>query len=326
MPQSKRSSHTGVLLLAVLLGGCAKDTIPPENILGATNRLAALANGVTRAESLAILGTAMSSATIESSGDPEQCVMTASIADYVSCSIPVPTVVPNPPWLQHSGGIYEPEQRAPIEITFAGRVRGMTLMSSGALSCTGTYGTMIGYRSGAEVTRADNVLVDPGDCGQDSVTHGVRGALPPDIDIDRLVIIGVDPWQFLVLNQCCGRALLRYELRFQYPTISCGNVTRGQVTSCQIQMSVNGVSGWRFAGTLDPAPAGQSDSVFVNDTSTSLEWSGRAVVSGVVSAFVTVGGVADTLTTSLTVASRNVAVERLEVDLPTGRCCTLCLF
>jgi hypothetical protein len=100
------------------------------------------------------------------------------------CSALVPAVVPTVPWLQHSGQAVdsgEIEQREPISIAFAGTVRAVTLSSTGALNCSGTLGRMVGFRHGVEVARADNVLIDPSDCGADDVTFGVQGQLPPDV-------------------------------------------------------------------------------------------------------------------------------------------------
>lgn len=97
-------------------------------------------------------------------------------------------VVPDVPWLQHSGQAVDPgeiEQRLPISIKFSGTVRSVTLSSTGALKCSGTLGRMVGFRDAAQVAQADNVLIDPADCGEDDVTYGVQGQLPPDVDIDK---------------------------------------------------------------------------------------------------------------------------------------------
>jgi Peptidase_C39 like family len=80
---------------------------------------------------------------------------------------------------------------------------------------------LIGFREGAEVAQAANVLIAPGDCGADDVTFGIQGSLPSQIEIDSLVIVGVDPWEFEVLGFCCGRARLRYTLQYQPTTTRC---------------------------------------------------------------------------------------------------------
>lgn len=125
------------------------------------------------------------------------------------CAMSVPSVTPEP-WLEHSGGIYEPAQTDPISIKFAGPVQGVTIQSSGALKCGGSsLGRLIGFRNGSQVADVANWITDPEDCGEDDVTWSVSGALDSATTIDSLVIEGVDPWQFTVLGQSGGRALLR---------------------------------------------------------------------------------------------------------------------
>jgi hypothetical protein len=130
----------------------------------------------------------------------------------------------------------------------------------------------VGFRDGTEVVRADNVLIDPSDCGLDDVTYGVRGELPPEVDIDSLVIEGVDPWVAPVLGKCCGRALLKYTVEFQPVdaiVVSCAPspVLRdsGYVHCVAPAGATNGpVSEWRPGPDLMPI-------VGVN---TSLQWAG----------------------------------------------------
>src|SRR5688500_13357601 len=123
----------------------------------------------------------------------------------------------------------------------------------------------------------------------------------PNLVIDRLVIEGVDPWLFPVFG-LEGRALLDYTVTYD-PTvlIECGSVIRGQQTTCQIPMTVDAVTGWQFTGPILP---GLNDSVRIASSSTASAWTGTAVLSGTVSAFVTIGGVSDTLHGSLAVAGR----------------------
>jgi hypothetical protein len=211
--------------------------------------------------------------------------------------------------LYHSGGIYEPAQTAPIHIGFPATVRGVTLESTGALKCTGTYGRMLGYRDGTQVTQADNVLANPSDCGWDDVTYGVQGALQVDVDIDSLVIEGVDPWTFEVEGAPNGgRALLQYMIRYQPtpPGVTCDTVTRAQVATCRITGSVDTVYGWQFRGEFEPGQGGQNDSVYVNRMSqqSTASWSGTAVLSGVVFAIVSTDGIPDTLSGSLAAIPR----------------------
>jgi hypothetical protein len=187
---------------AVLLVACEVEPLQPYSSVSV--RLA----GASPAESLAIIAqvggwpppgtlTELQSMTIASAG--ETCTLTYTSPNSVSgCTEPVPSVAPPSPWagrwLYHSGGIHEPEQREPIHITFPTTVRGITLVSTGALKCSGTLGRMRGFRDGVQVAQADNELIDPEDCPPDDVTYGVMGSLPPYVVIDSLVIDGVDPW------------------------------------------------------------------------------------------------------------------------------------
>lgn len=213
---------SAALAAALLLTGCVSEPVRPD-----PSRT--LANGVTRAESLAIMGQLRASwAAATTSSDENACTLTWQAPDSLrQCGSSVPGVVPRVPWLQHSGQARDPgeiEQREPINIAFGDTaVWAITLTSTGALKCTGTYGRLVGYRDGVQVTQADNVLIEPGDCGADDVTYGVQGQLPPDVHIDSLVIEGVDPWTFEVLGECCGRALLKYTIQF---AVACHDTVR----------------------------------------------------------------------------------------------------
>jgi hypothetical protein len=220
------------------------------------------------------------------------------------------------PWLEHSGtgpGLPQDDgelpQRDPISIKFDGTVRGVTLESGGALKCTGFLGRMIAYRNRVEVARADNQLIEPEDCGEDDVTFGIQGQLPAGTDLDSLVIQGVDPWTFEVFGECCGRARLNYTVHYvAAPALACRTVargdliaTRGEEVDCRVTGSVSAVSGWLFAGKLD------QDSVLVSSPSTEVTWKGPAVLSGVVSAIVSVGTDTITLLDTLRVKARSGA-------------------
>lgn len=202
------------LAFAVVLGGCRRE-IPSAPPLAS-----ALRDGVTQAESLAVQrqhegATGRPSLSTESAGT---CTIAWSAPDSVSgCNAPVPTVAPAVPWLVHDGealGPGEIEQRDSIHIGFGVPVKGLTLTSTGALNCSGTLGTLIGYRHDTLVAQAENALTDPADCGSDDVTFGVTGQFPPDSVIDSLVIVGVDPWTFPVFN-LTGRAWLKYTLTYE---------------------------------------------------------------------------------------------------------------
>jgi hypothetical protein len=80
-------------------------------------------------------------------------------------------------------------------------------------------------------------------------------------------------------------------------SVGCSTATRGQTATCSVSNPPAGAtfSNWKFTvGTTN-----------VTTTSTNSSWSGTAVKSGTVSVKVTSGGMAPTLTASLTVNARN---------------------
>src|SRR5262245_22460357 len=197
-----------ISLLAVIeLAACRDDVLAPRRQPGT------LRDGVTRAESLALKAPTRPSRSLRLVD--ETCVIQHSNPGAIlGCTMAVPQVAPSNPWLQHSGGIYEPPQTAPISIKFPGAVHGVSLQSTGALKCSGSsLGRLIGYRNGAQVDTARNRLTDPSDCGSDDVTFGVTGGLSPSTVVDSLVIQGVNPWTFLVFGST-GRARLDYTITF----------------------------------------------------------------------------------------------------------------
>lgn len=293
------------LATAALMLGCGSESESPT----ATAQLA-LRDGVSRTDSIAYGALSPREAALTTSG--QICTLSYNSPGMVAnCGEPVPAVVPASPWLQHGGGIFD-SQRNPISITFAGAVRGITMESTGALKCSGaSLGRMIGYRSGVQVVNVENALIDPSDCGADDVTFGVRGQVPASVAVDHLVIEGPDPWTFDVQGETGGRASLYYTITYDpsdpSAALHCETVTRGQVTTCNILDSVDSVSGWKFDGPVLPGP---NEGVQVASESTGLSWSGVGVISGTVSAIVTVGGVVDTLVGPLTVVDRTGSAWR----------------
>lgn len=304
----RRCRITAVCGLAVLLAACGKELPPAPQLRGD------LSDGVTPAESLAI-GSRMGSPTVAAATSSGQtCTLDWSDPNMVlGCSAPLPAVMPLVPWLEQSGQAVdsgEIEYRGPITIAFPTIVRGLTLSSTGAVSCSGTFGQMIGFRHGVQVAQEDNTLIDPNDCGADGVTYGVQGQLPPDADIDSLVIEGVDPWTFMV-DTLMGRALLQYTVTYEpFDEVACDSVVRGQVTTCQLGVPVDSVSGWEFTGRLATTHGSQSDTVRITSASTSGTWVGIGVLSGVVSAYVVTNGNPDTLSGPLVVTNRTGAAWR----------------
>lgn len=157
------------LAVVIVVTACRSDSLAPHR------QIRPMRDGVSRAESLAVTVRAgqLQSALL----DNEICTIKHdNPGEILGCTMLLPQVTPSDPWLEHSGGIYEPEQTAPISIKLDGPVYGVSLQSTGALKCSGSsIGRVVGYRNGVQVEDAANVLTDPSDCGGDDVTFGVTG-------------------------------------------------------------------------------------------------------------------------------------------------------
>jgi len=80
--------------------------------------------------------------------------------------------------------------------------------------------------------------------------------------------------------------------------INCGTVQRAAVVSCSLVPTVQNVVAWRFDGFTPAGP------VAVVDSTAATNWTGPAVVRGLVSAEVVINGMALTLSDSLVVSNR----------------------
>ena len=214
----------------IVMAACQSDSLAP----GRRARL--LRDGVSRAESLAaisIRSRARPSFLLDP--DPLCALVWDDPNDVVGCVMSTPQVTPDDPWLLHSGGIYETAQTDPIHIKFDGPIHGVSIVSTGALKCTGSIGRLVGYFNGDPVDSAVNQLADPDDCGEDDVTFGVVGGLMATTAIDSLIIEGVGPWTFDVSGVPGGRALLRYTVNFAPGWACSGTATAMMKASPSIQ-------------------------------------------------------------------------------------------
>jgi hypothetical protein len=82
--------------------------------------------------------------------------------------------------------------------------------------------------------------------------------------------------------------------------VACAPVERGQTVTCEMLAPVDSVQGWQFVGV----PALTADTLAVSELTSSTTWQGEAVLDGTISTFVWVGGVLDTLETSMSVQPR----------------------
>ena len=194
----------------------------------------------------------------------------------------------------------------------SGPVRSVSVTGNGAIKCTGTYGTIIGYDAlGVELGRQPLALIDPIDCSTpdnpDDVTYGAAGTLTvTNATIARFDITPMSPLEFPVFD-LTGHASATYTITLgSAPSISVactpGSVVRASSTPVACTASASGgalvVTGWTF--TPDDAQAG-----VVSSAQTSTLWTGMAVASGGVTVQGTVGGVvANSETGRITVAAR----------------------
>lgn len=295
MVSSSRVCRIPLLVAALLLVGCGPDATSPP-----VSPELALRDGVSPADSIA-LG-AHGSRLVAANLSGVVCELRSTeFFEVLFCGEPLPVVTPTTHWLRHSGGIFEAEQRVPISITFNKPVHSITLSGIGALRCSGSLGRIIGHRNGVEVVNVSNVLTNPEDCGEDDISFAVAGAVPANIAVDHILIEGPEPWTFPVGTET-GRARLDYSITYDPSTgLHCDRVERGATATCRILGGVESVSAWHFAGAPLP-PLG--DSARVSHISPALEWSGTAVLPGVVSVIYTADGTIDTLSTSFEVDAR----------------------
>lgn len=85
-------------------------------------------------------------------------------------------------------------------------------------------------------------------------------------------------------------------IRSAPPGVVCDSVVRGSSSTCTITRDVDSVLEWTFRAPLPYRLFDQSDSVIITNSTTGSTWSGKVVLSGEVSARVTMNGGGDTAT------------------------------
>jgi hypothetical protein len=99
-------------------------------------------------------------------------------------------------------------QPAPITFRFTGPVRSVTLRGDGAIMCSGSYGTLIGYdEERRPIGQVDLSLIDPADCSPDELpddlTYGAQATLETSSVMKFAILSPMSPLQFLVMGICC---------------------------------------------------------------------------------------------------------------------------
>lgn len=197
----------------------------------------------------------------------------------------------------------------------SGAVQTVTVVGNGAIKCTGTYGTLIGYdAAGLELGRKDLALINSADCSPpdnpDDVTFGAQGTLVVTSGtIARFEITPMSPLEFAVFDQV-GHAGATYTISLgaapPYLKLGCNpaNPVRAQTVACTATMS----DGSQFTGKHLKSTDSTGRVIFDQDvaapTGATFGWPGPAVVSSRIEITATVNGKDTVATASFSVQSR----------------------
>jgi hypothetical protein len=198
----------------------------------------------------------------------------------------------------------------------SGPVGSISVSGQGAIKCTGTYGTIIGYdANGVELGRQDLSLIDPSDCSPpdnpDDVTFGAQGTLTVTTGIiAKFEITPMSPLEFPVFDQT-GHASATYTITLapgSAPVLSftCSptSVIRTRTVTCT---AVTG-DGSAFTPKRLRSTAADGtvivDSTLASSSTTQLTWPGVAIVSTNVELTATVGTKDTVVTSSFSVIPR----------------------
>jgi hypothetical protein len=155
-----------------------------------------------------------------------------------------------------------------ISATLNGPVNSVTVVGSGAIRCTGSYGTLIGYDKAGSVLGAVALsLIDPSDCGSDDITGGASATLTVSQgNIARFDITPMSPLVFYV----AGRASASYSVSLgvyqapDYPPLPAFASTCNSTLDCIFDASASqddlGIASyaWDLAQSSGSAAAGMN--------------------------------------------------------------------
>ena len=293
-PLRSRAGFGLLFVAAVALSGCNDSSGRLDNPL----RPAGARRGLTRADSIArgIIG---------SSRDKTK---SAGLESRTTSSDPTVSLVSLTP-----GSFQGYDQPETIVGIVSGPVVSVTVRGQGAIKCTGTYGTIIGYdANGVELGRQDLSLIDPSDCSPpdnpDDVTYGAQGTLTVTTGIiAKFEITPMSPLEFPVFDQT-GHASATYTIGLGAAAVlsfTCStNVVRTRPVACTA-MTGDG-SAFTPKRLRSTATNGTVivDSTLTSSPTTQLTWPGLAIVSTNVELTATVGGKDTVVTGSFSVISR----------------------
>jgi hypothetical protein len=202
----------------------------------------------------------------------------------------------------------------------SGPVQSVSVSGYGAIKCTGTYGTIIGYdAAGTEVGRQELALIEPADCSPpenpDDVTYGAAGTLQvSNRQIATFEITAMSPLSFPVFS-LTGHASATYSIDVQGGplTLNCpSGLDRGLPITCTAAATdpaqTLAVTYWSFTA------ATTNDLVERQVNVASQTWSGQLATDGAITVIATVAGAPQTMTVPVTVKARTWARDSSEKD------------
>jgi len=197
----------------------------------------------------------------------------------------------------------------------SGPVQSVFVRGSGAIKCTGTYGTIIGYdSSGVELGRADLTLIDPADCSPpdnpDDVTYGAQGTLTVSTGIiAKFEITPMSPLEFPVFDQT-GHASATYTITLRGAaaplafTCSPSSVVRTRTVTCTATTADGSSFTPKHLRSTSLDGKTVVDSALTSSPATQLVWAGPAIFSTNVEVTATLGGKDTVAKGSFTVTTR----------------------
>ncbi|MBI2796815.1 MAG: hypothetical protein HYX65_08940 [Gemmatimonadetes bacterium] len=317
-----------LLLLAALIAAAAVSATcadPARAVRATTNARQRLADGgLTQAESASLRRIIAAGSPTLKFVVPEIGLCTTSYADagWSGCTEgPSYSLVPDTsPRLYIGSWFSEAEgQWAPLSLTFPNGVGRFDATSSGYLHCSGVYGELVGYgRTGTVIKRTPMQLIDPEDCGADSLTFGVTGSLEVATADSALFRVDITPPGPMHFRGYVGSTVPDLYVHASYsvtvaPQQALLRLTCDSTVSGVIQVTRTSIAGCAVAATSGSVPPtgivwrfsspDLVDSSIV-DASSGDHWQGPLVLSGRITVRAQLGGVRDSVSVDARVLPR----------------------
>lgn len=176
-----------------------------------------------------------------------------------------------PGWFQGAS------QRQPITAVLSGPVNSVTVSGSGAILCSGTFGTLVAYdANGAVLASVPLTLIYQPDCGSDDLTFGAQATVTVTQGvIASFKILPMSPFEFQVNGVSGGRASATYSVTLgEYPApdappkavFSAGCNYNSLTCTFDASGSTDDVGIVSYAWDLGKTPGGAASGVSVTTT------------------------------------------------------------